>query len=235
MVEKRLYLFKDGELWFNDFVLVIDGGEFRQKNLHSVHLGDKTTTVGSSTFEGNYLKQIHFHKKIKRIQGRAFANNKIEKIIFSRIEVPEIAKDAFVGNPVELVVVPYEAYDEYKEALAHVEFDREVKIISNIEMKFDKLYAFDQEDMLILIKVKPIYGEYYWRIEKEEITDIETQLKKKTNRFECEEVEMAGTHYHVWKDTNQQYIIYRKENGQYVDLTFDDFEVIYENMRKDIL
>ena len=65
MVEKRLYLFKDGELFFNDFVLVIDGDDFKNKSLHYVHLGEKTTTVGAETFEGNYLTQIHFHKKIK--------------------------------------------------------------------------------------------------------------------------------------------------------------------------
>ena len=55
MVEKRLYLIKDGELWFSDQVLVIDGDDFKRKSLHYAHLGDKTTKIAESTFEGNYL------------------------------------------------------------------------------------------------------------------------------------------------------------------------------------
>ena len=235
MVEERLFLIKNGECWFNDFVLVIDGDSFRYKNLNYVHLGDKTTAVGASTFEGNHLTQIHFHKKIKKIGTRSFANNKIEKIIFSRLEVPMIEKDAFIGNPVSLIIVPYETMDDYKEVLSHVEFENEVKIISNIEMKFKRLYETDVLDTLIHIKAKPIYGEYYWRIEKEEIADIETQLVKKTNHYVCEQIELDGVQYQICKDIMQQLLIYRKEKDQYVDLTFHDFEVIYNHIGKDIL
>lgn len=235
MVEERLYLIKNGECWFNDFVLVVDGDSFRYKKLKYVHLGDKTTTIGASTFEWNDLTQIHFHKKIKKIGTRSFANNKIEKIIFSRLEVPVIEKDAFVGNPVSLIIVPYETMDDYIEVLSHVEFENEVKIVSNIEMKFNKLYESDVQDTLIHIKAKPIYGEYYWRIEKEEIADIETQLTKKTNRYVCEQVELNGVQYQICRDIMQQLLIYRKENDQYIDLTFKDFEVIFSHVGKDIL
>lgn len=234
MVEERLFLIKNGECWFNDFVLVIDGDSFRYKNLNYVHLGDKTTAVGASTFEGNHLTQIHFHKKIKKIGTRSFANNKIEKIIFSRLEAPMIEKDAFIGNPVSLIIVPYETLSDYKEALKDVEFENEVKIISNIEMKFNKLYESDKEDTLICIKAKPIYGQYYWRIEKEEIADLETQLKKKENQYVCECVELNGTHYQICKDIMQQVLVYRKEE-KYIDLKFEDFEVIYSHVGKDIL
>lgn len=235
MVEERLFLIKNGECWFNDFVLVIDGDSFRYKNLNYVHLGDKSTTVGASTFEGNHLKQIHFHKKIKKIGTRSFANNKIEKIIFSRLEVPVIEKDAFIGNPVSLIIVPYETMDDYIKVLKNVEFEKEVKIISNIEMKFDKLHATDKEDTLVYILAKPIYGQYYWRIEKDEIADIETQLKKKENQYICEQVELNGVKYQICKDIMQQLLIYRKENDQYIDLKYDDFKVIFSHVGKDIL
>ena len=231
MVEERLFLVKNGECWFNDFVLVVDGDSFRYKNLNYVHLGDKTTTVGASTFEGNHLTQIHFHKKIKKIGTRAFAKNKIEKIIFSRLEVPVIEKDAFIGNPVST----YETMDDYIEVLKDVEFENEVKIISNIEMKFNKLYETDVQDTLIFIQAKPIYGQYYWRIEKEEITDIETQLRRKTNHYVCEQVELNGIHYQICRDIMQQLLIYRKENDQYIDLNYDDFKVIFSHVGKDIL
>lgn len=235
MVEERLYLIKNGECWFNDFVLVVDGDSFRYKNLNYIHLGDKTTTVGASTFEGNHLSQIHFHKKIKKIGTRAFAKNKIEKIIFSRLEAPVIEKDAFAGNPVSLIIVPYETKDDYIEVLKHVEFENEVKIISNIEMKFNKLYEKNVQDTLIFIEARPIYGQYYWRIEKEEIVDIDAKLKKKTNRYVCEQVELNGVHYQICKDIMQQLLIYRKENDQYVDLQFEDFEVIFNYIGKEIL
>ena len=235
MVEERLYLIKNGECWFNDFVLVVDGDSFRYKKLNYVHLGDKTTTIGASTFEWNDLTQIHFHKKIKKIGTRAFANNKIEKIIFSRLEAPVIEKDAFIGNPVSLIVVPYETMDEYIEVLKEVEFDHKVKIISNIEMKFKKLYETDIDDTLIYIIAKPIYGQYYWRIEKEEIADIETQLHKKANQYICEQVELNGIQYQICRDVMKQLLIYRKENDQYIDLKFEDFEVVYSHVGKDIL
>lgn len=235
MVEKRLYLFKDGELWFNDFVLVIEGSDFRQKNLHYVHLGDKTTTVGHSAFEGNYLTQIHFHKKIKWIESRAFANNKIEKIIFSRLEVPQIEKDAFVGNPISTIIVPYETIDAYKEMLSKLEFDREVNIVSNIEIKFNKLNAVDKESSIILIIAKPIYGDYTWRVEKEEITDFETLMSKDFNKLDFRTLQIKGQEYHIFKDSNHNVILYKKEGNQYFDMTYQDFEIIYNEAREDIL
>lgn len=235
MVEKKYYLFKDGELFFNDFVLVIDGEDFKRKSLHYVHLGDKATRIGADTFEGNYLTQIHFHKKIKWIESRAFANNKIQKIVFSRLEVPEIAKDAFVGNPVSLIIVPYETLEDYKRILSKVEFDQEVQIESNIEMKFLKLNEEKVEDTVIMVKAFPIYGTYTWRIEKEEITDLETQMKKDENQYDFGEIELNGIIYNIYKDGHNHVFIYRKINGKYVDLTFEDFKIIYNDARKAIL
>ena len=174
MVEKRLYLVKDGEVWFSDQVLVIDGDDFKGKMLHYAHLGDKTTRVCANCFENNYLTQIHFHKKMKFVESRAFANNKIEKIIFSRLEVPEIAKDAFVGNPVTTIIVPYETIDDYRKVLSTVEFDQDVVIMSNIRMKFNKLNESDKPESTILVMAKPVYGDYIWRIEQEEIVKIPT-------------------------------------------------------------
>ena len=71
--------------------------------------------------------------------------------------------------------------------------------------------------------------------EKEEITDIEVKLKKKTNHYVCEQVELNGVHYQICKDIMQQLLIYRKENDQYVDLKFEDFEVIFNYIGKEIL
>lgn len=237
MVEKRLYLCRDGELWFSDQVLVIDGEDFKHKNLHYAHLGDRTTRVAASTFEGNYLTQIHFHKKMKFIESRAFANNKIEKIVFSRLEVPEIASDAFVGNPVSLIIVPYETYEDYCNVLSKVEFDQEVKIVSNISMKFEKLNEEEKEDSVILILAKPIYGDYIWRIEKEEIVDFETKMEKDESQLDFGQINIEGISYSIYKDNYHQVILYRKEKDRYIDMTYEDFERIYNDVtnRKDIL
>lgn len=235
MVEKKYYLFRDGELFFNDFVLVIDGNDFSFKNLHYVHLGEKATRIGEATFEGNYLTQIHFHKKIKWIESRAFAKNKIEKIVFSRLEVPSIAKDAFVGNPVSTIIVPYETIHDYEKVLKEVEFDTHPKIISNIEMKFNKLNETKSEGTVIMIKALPVYGVYTWRIEKEEITNLEVQMKKDENQYDFGKITLNGKDYDIYKDGHQQIFIYRKVDHVYEDLSFEDFEVIYNDARKAIL
>ena len=237
MVEKRLYLIRDGELWFSDQVLVIDGDDFKRKNLHYVHLGEKTTKVSSSCFEGNYLKQVHFHKKMKFIENRAFADNKIEKLIFSRLEVPQIAKDAFVGNPINTIIVPYETIDDYRKLLSEVDFDQEVTIMSNIRMKFNKLCETDKPESLILIMAKPVYGDYIWRIEQEEIVDFETKMSKDDSQFDFGHIVVNGIEYKIFKDNHHNVIFYHHENGHYFDMTFDDFEKIYNEVttRKDIL
>lgn len=235
MVDKKYYLNKDGELFFNDFVLVIDGDAFRRKNLFQIHLGDKATRIGLETFEGNYLKEVHFHKKIKWIENRAFANNKIEKLTFSRLEVPEIAKDAFVGNPISMIIVPYETYDEYVKMLKQVDFDQPVQIVSNIERKFEKLNETRVAGTVIMIKAMPIYGVYTWRIEKEEITDLETRMRKNENKSDFGEIELNGIIYDIYKDDHNIVFIYRIVQDEYVDITFDDFKVIYNDARKAIL
>ncbi|MGN1345133.1 MAG: leucine-rich repeat protein [Traorella sp.] len=237
MVEKRLYLCRDGEVWFSDQVLVIDGEDFRRKNLHYAHLGERCTCVGSSAFEGNYLTQVHFHKKMKFIERRAFADNKIEKLVFSRLEVPSIATDAFVGNPISLIIVPYETYDDYCKVLSEVDFDHEIKIVSNIAMKFEKLNENDKEDSVILILAKPIYGDYIWRIEQEEIVDFETKMANDDSQLDFGQIEIDGIFYHIYKDNYHQVILYRKENQHYIDMTYEDFERIYKDVtiRKDIL
>ncbi len=235
MVEKKYYLLRDGELWFNDSVLVIDGDDFRRKSLHYVHLGEKATRVGEATFEGNYLTQIHFHKKIKWIGKRSFADNKIEKIIFSRLEVPEIEKDAFSGNPVSLIIVPYETLEDYKKVLGKVEFDQPVEIKSNIEIKFKRLNEEYVEGTVIMIKAFPIYGSYIWRIEKEEITDLETKMKKDENQYDFGEIILNDVSYNIYKDGHGNVFVYRKKNDQYIDVTFGDFETIYNDARKALL
>ena len=237
MVEKRLYLIRDGELWFSDQVLVIDGDDFKRKSLHYAHLGDKTTKICTSAFEGNYLKQVHFHKKMKFIESRAFANNKIEKLVFSRLEVPEIAKDAFVGNPINTIIVPYETYPEYCKMLESVEFDQKVTIISNILMKFIKLNEEDKDETLIMVVAKPVYGDYIWRIEKEEIVDFETKMNKDDSQLDFGHIFVDGIEYKIFKDNRHNVIFYHHENGHYFDMTFDDFERVYREVtdRKDIL
>ena len=236
MVEKRLYLIKDGELWFSDQVLVIDGDDFKRKSLHYAHLGDKTTKIAESTFEGNYLKQVHFHKKMKFIESRAFANNRIEKLVFSRLEVPQIAKDAFVGNPINTIIVPYETIDDYRKVLSEVEFDQEVTIMSNIRTKFNKLYEVDKPETLILVIAKPVYGDYIWRIEQEEIVDFETKMSKDENQFDFKDILIDDIQYHIFKDNRHNVIFYRKDKD-YKDMTFEDFERVYKGVtsRKDIL
>ena len=236
MVEKRLYLVKNGEVWFSDQVLVIDGDDFKGKNLHYAHLGDKTTKVGANTFENNDLTQIHFHKKMKFIESKSFANNKIEKIVFSRLEVPQIAKDAFVGNPVETIIVPYETIDDYRKVLSEVEFDQEVNIISNIRMKFNKLEEIDKEESIVLVIAKPVYGDYIWRIELQEIVDFETLMHKNENQFNFGELEVESIQYKIFKDRRNHVIFYRKDE-EYQDMTFEDFERIFKDVtkRKDIL
>lgn len=237
MVEKRLYLIKDGECWFSDQVLVIDGDDFKRKNLHSLHLGDKTTKICEAAFVNNYLKQVHFHKKMKFIESRAFANNKIEKLIFSRLEVPVIAKDAFANNPIHTIIVPYETYHEYCKVLSEVNFDQEVVIISNILMKFIKLNEKDTEDTIILAVAKPVYGDYIWRVEKEEIVDFETKMDKDDNQLDFGDIIVDGIEYKIFKDNRHNVIFYHYENGHYFDITFEDFERIFKgvNERKDIL
>ncbi len=235
MVEKKYYLNKDGDLYFNDFVLVIDGDDFRRKNLYQIHLGEKATRIGADTFEGNYLTEVRFHKKIKWIESRAFANNKITKMTFSRLEVPEIAKDAFVGNPVSQIIVPYETFEDYKKVLSQVDFDQEVQIVSNIENKFRKLNEEKVEGTLILIKACPIYGVYTWRIEKEEIADLETKMAKDENKLDFGDIELNGITYQIYKDDRNMVMIYRKNDEEYQDVTYADFEVIYSDARKAIL
>lgn len=235
MVDKKYYLNKDGEVFFNDFILVVDGDAFRRKNLFRIHLGEKATRIGVETFEGNYLTEVHFHKKIKWIESRAFANNKIEKMTFSRLEVPEISKDAFVGNPVKMIVVPYETYEDYVRILNDVEFDQPVQIVSNIERKFEKLNETRIDGTVIMIKAMPIYGVYTWRIEKEEIADLETKMRKNENKSDFGEIELNGIVYDIYKDDRNVVFIYRMIENEYLDITFDDFKVIYNDARKAIL
>lgn len=235
MVDKKYYLNKDGDLYFNDFVLSIDGDDFRRKNLYQIHLGEKTTRVCEEVFEGNYLTEVRFHKKIKWIESRAFANNRIEKMTFSRLEIPQIASDAFVGNPISLIIVPYETYDDYVELFSKVKFEQEVKIVSNIENKFDKLNKEKVEGSVIMIKALPIYGVYTWRVEKEEITDLETKMRKDENQYDFGDIEINGKVYEIYKDGHQNVFVYRLVDGEYVDITFDDFKVIYNDARKALL
>lgn len=234
MVDKKYYLFKDGECYFSDFLLTIDGSDFREKNLMRVHLGSKTTRIGESTFEGNYLTSVTFYKKIKHIESRAFANNKLQKVVFSRIEVPQIAFDAFVGNPIQLIIVPYESYDEYCELLSTLEFDREVEIKTNMDVKFEELEASKTEEDVLLIWAYSVYGTYTWRIECIEWADLDNTFRKDKDEGDFGEIEIQGVLYYLYKDSHSNIAIYRKKDGRYIDLTLQDFKNIYEDSEKAI-
>lgn len=227
MVNPKYYLIKDGICYFNDFLLEIDG--FAHKNLLEVHLGEKTTHIHEEAFEGNYLRSITFYKKVKFIESRAFANNKIEKMVFNRIEVPQIACDAFIHNPLKLIIVPYESLEDYKEVFKQCGIDESVKIMSNIELKFNELSANKKENEVLFVDALSIYGEYLWRIGKMEKADFVTRLKKdhNPNNFFSKTLD-NGVEYDVHRTDRGNVTIYREENEEYLDLTMQDFVELFE-------
>ena len=227
MVNPKYYLIKDGVCYFNDFLLEVDG--FAYKKLLEIRLGEKTTHIKERAFEHNYLRSVTFYKKVKFIESRAFANNKIEKLVFNRIEVPFIAKDAFVGNPLKLIIVPYESLQAYKDLLRSCEIDENVEIVSNIEVKFEELNATKKENEVMFVKALSIYGDYIWRIEKMEKADFVTRLNKdhNQNNFFSKKLD-NGIEYDVHRTDHGNVTIYRQEGAEFIDLTMDDFVNLVE-------
>lgn len=227
MVNPKYYLIKDGVCYFNDFLLEIDG--FANKNLLEIKLGEKITRIKENTFEHNYLRSVTFYKKVKFIESKAFANNKIERLVFSRLEVPQIAPDAFINNPIKCIIVPYESIDAYKQLFEKCELPENVEIISNIEMKFDKVNATKKEHEVIFIKALSIYGDYLWWVELMEKTDLTTRLKKDHNPDNFYKKRLSNNvEYSLHKTDHGNISIYRFENNDFIDLTMDDFLELFK-------
>lgn len=234
MVEKRNYLMRDGVVYFNDAVLTIDGYDFQRRNLMKAVLGQRVTFIGEQAFEGNYLRSITFYKKIKHIRSRAFANNQLEKIVFNRIEVPQIAKDAFENNPLKLILVPYESKDEYRKLLDNISLPDDVQIETNIEMFFKQAQEAIYEGSLVYICLKRVYGDFSWRIEVKDEVDFDSRMRRDQNEQNFSiHTASNGIEYHLHKDSRGNIQIYRKNEQGYVDMTFEDFKIIFEE-KKDL-
>lgn len=227
-MESKYYLVKDKVAYFNDSLLVIDGSDFRNRALKAVKLGKKVTLFSESVFENNQIEEVTFFYKVKHIQSRAFANNQIKKLVFTREDIPEIAEDAFVGNPLSCVVVPFVSLAGYQQLFSSLKLEGPVTIKSNIEEKFEELEKTDNEDELIVVSVHHVYGNYSWDIEKLEIVDFETHMKRdqNENNFMSETLD-NGLTYHSYLDSHGNIIVYRKE-ANWIDCTMEDFLAIFK-------
>lgn len=227
-IDKKYYLIRDGIVYFNDYVTEVISSDFHGKSLMEVKLGERATLIGEETFEGNYLRSITFHKKMKRIDARAFARNKIEKIVFERSDVPVIARDAFENNPVKMIVVPYQSLDKYHQLLDTIDLPEDYELISDIEKKFNDLKLSLREDEVIYIEATTLYGELYWKILKDEKVDLASKLKKDHNPENFSELSVSdGTGVNMYTDDHFNVLLYKCHDGKFEDMTFSEFEELY--------
>ena len=227
-VEKKYYLIQNGILYFNDDITDITSNDFRAKSLMGVKLGEKATHIGEGTFADNYLTQITFHKKMKVIDAFAFANNRIEKIVFERFEIPKIDPQAFISNPVKLIVVPYGNYDQYVKMLQSLKLPEELTVISDVEKKFNDLNADLGEEDVIYLKVINKHGHLYWKINKCEDFVLSSELKKDLNEENYSHIRIDEEHECImYTDSHFNVLLFKYEDGKYSNMTYDDFVKIY--------
>lgn len=228
MVEKKHYILKDKKVYFNDTVLIIDGTDFQRKDILFASLGEKITTFGENVFEGNQLHYISFHKKVKYIHSKAFANNQIEKIVFERVEIPEISKDAFENNPVKLIIIPYESKEAYCTLLSQIDLPEDVIIKTNIEVAFERAEELKHEGSLLYICVRRVYGDTNWRIEVKDEIDFDSRMRRDQNEQNFSVLKaLNDIEYHTHRDSQGNIQIYRRDDA-YINLTFDDFRILFE-------
>lgn len=224
-VDKKYYLIKDGTIYFNDYIVEINGTDFQGKNLKVLELGEKITRIGYEAFANNCLKSVVFHKKMKFIEGRAFFNNHIEKLIFERREIPVIERDVFSMNPIKTIIVPYATINEYKELFAKLDLPKDVQIISNVESRFNAVMLEKKEDEVIYLETSTIYGVMYWKVVKDTILDLQQRLSKDSdeNNFSLITISDEKT---CWMHTDARFdlILYQLDGSS---MTFDDFEKLY--------
>ena len=224
-VEKKYYLIKDGIVYFNDYIVEVNGEDFKGKSLMEIHLGEKTTRIGAETFANNYFRSITFHKKIKFIEDLAFSNNRLETLVFERKEAPVIAPNAFNKNPIKHIIVPYAGLKEYNTILAQVDLPETVIVMSDVEKKFDDLKAEQKPDEVIFLETRTIYGELYWKVNKSSEFDLKERLAKDCNENNFTNVTLKGNESCCMHTDDRFDLILYKNEGQ--SMTFSDFVELY--------
>lgn len=91
---------------------------FEDIRAKTLTLPDSVKSIGESAFESSWLEELHLGSGMEHIGARAFADSKLTYMAFDLHAPIDIAADAFTGNPLADLDLPWDSSFENQAAYA---------------------------------------------------------------------------------------------------------------------